>query len=53
MEARAGSHPQVPRAPAAQGAPGDDQAFLERWGYDADQKRAIAEAILAVAEDPI
>ncbi len=38
---------------AAQGAPGDDQAFLERWGYDADQKRAIAEAILAVAEDPI
>ena len=38
---------------AAQGAPGDDQAFLERWGYDVDQKRAIAGAILAVAEDPI
>ena len=38
---------------AAQGAPGDDQAFLERWGYDEGQKRAIAAAILAVAEDPL
>jgi hypothetical protein len=38
---------------AAQGAPSDDQAFLERWGYDADQKLAIAEAILAVAEDAV
>jgi hypothetical protein len=30
---------------------GDDVAFLDRWGYDADQKAAIAEAVLAVAED--
>ena len=29
---------------------GDDVAFLDRWGYDADQKRAIVEAVLAVAE---
>jgi hypothetical protein len=27
-----------------------DGAFLERWGYDAEQRRAIAEAIEAVAE---
>ena len=30
---------------------GDDVAFLQRWGYDADQKAAIAAAALAVAED--
>lgn len=29
---------------------GDDGAFLERWGYDAQQKAAIAEAILSVAD---
>ena len=29
---------------------GDDVAFLDRWGYDAEQKAAIAEAVLAVAE---
>lgn len=28
---------------------GTDQAFLERWGYDEEQKRAIEEAVLAVA----
>ncbi len=31
-------------------ASGDDGAFLERWGYDEQQKAAIAEAILSVAE---
>ena len=36
---------------AATGGVGDDVAFLERWGYDAAQKAAIAEAVLAVAED--
>ena len=30
---------------------GDDVAFLERWGYDGEQKASIAEAVLAVAED--
>jgi hypothetical protein len=29
---------------------GEDVAFLDRWGYDAEQKVAIAEAVLAVAE---
>jgi len=33
---------------AAQGA-GDDVAFLDRWGYDAEQRRAIAAAVEAVA----
>ena len=28
----------------------EDRAFLDRWGYDADQRRAIAAAIEAVAE---
>lgn len=36
-------------AAAAQGA-GDDVAFLERWGYDAQQKAAIAAAVEAVAD---
>ena len=30
---------------------GDDAPFLKRWGYDDDQKRAIRESALAVAED--
>jgi len=29
---------------------GEDVAFLDRWGYDAAQRAAIAEAVLAVAE---
>ncbi|MFZ9149498.1 MAG: hypothetical protein ACO28M_08400 [Vulcanococcus sp.] len=29
---------------------GEDVAFLDRWGYDAEQKAAIADAVLAVAE---
>jgi len=29
---------------------GDDVAFLERWGYDAEQKSAISDAIDAVAD---
>jgi len=29
---------------------GVDVAFLDRWGYDAEQKAAIADAVLAVAE---
>ena len=28
----------------------EDLAFLERWGYNAEQKQAIARAIEAVAE---
>ena len=35
---------------AATAGQGEDVAFLERWGYDAEQKAAIAEAVLAVAE---
>ncbi|MBD2423430.1 hypothetical protein [Cyanobium sp. FACHB-13342] len=35
---------------AATAGEGDDVAFLERWGYDADQRQAIAAAIEAVAE---
>jgi hypothetical protein len=35
---------------AARDGAGDDLAFLERWGYDADQRQAIAAAIEAVAE---
>ena len=35
---------------AARDGSGDDVAFLERWGYDAEQKAAIAAAIEAVAE---
>ena len=30
---------------------GDDALFLKRWGYDNDQKNAIRESALAVAED--
>ena len=33
---------------ADQGA-GEDVAFLDRWGYDAEQRRAIAAAVEAVA----
>ena len=29
---------------------GEDVAFLDRWGYDAEQRSAIAAAVLAVAE---
>jgi hypothetical protein len=29
---------------------GEDVAFLERWGYDAEQRQAIAATVLAVAE---
>jgi hypothetical protein len=28
----------------------EDQAFLQRWGYDAEQRQAIASALEAVAE---
>ena len=35
---------------AAEAGTGADQAFLERWGYDADQRKAIATTVLAVAE---
>ena len=35
---------------AATAGEGDDVAFLERWGYDANQRQAIAAAIEAVAE---
>jgi hypothetical protein len=29
---------------------GEDVAFLDRWGYDAEQRAAIGAAVLAVAE---
>jgi hypothetical protein len=29
---------------------GEDVAFLDRWGYDAEQRMAITAALLAVAE---
>lgn len=29
---------------------GKDVNFLERWGYDADQRKAIGESIVAIAE---
>jgi hypothetical protein len=29
---------------------GEDVAFLDRWGYDAEQRRAIASAVEGVAE---
>ncbi len=35
---------------AATAGRGEDVAFLERWGYDGEQRAAIAEAVLAVAE---
>ena len=35
---------------AASHSHGDDLSFLERWGYDAEQKNAIGEAVEAVAE---
>lgn len=35
---------------AATAGEGEDVAFLDRWGYDADQRAAIAAAIEAVAE---
>jgi hypothetical protein len=35
---------------AARDGQGDDGAFLDRWGYDAEQRAAIAAAIEAVAE---
>jgi hypothetical protein len=34
---------------ASQGA-GEDLAFLDRWGYDSEQRQAIAAAVEAVAE---
>jgi hypothetical protein len=35
---------------AAAGGRGDDLAFLDRWGYDAEQRRAIAVALESVAD---
>jgi hypothetical protein len=35
---------------AATKGEGDDVEFLARWGYDEQQKAAIAAAVLAVAE---
>ncbi|NDG74803.1 MAG: hypothetical protein EBX49_05575 [Synechococcaceae bacterium WB8_1B_136] len=35
---------------AATAGQGEDVAFLQRWGYDAEQQAAIAAAVLAVAE---
>ncbi|EAR18227.1 hypothetical protein ACLM44_05235 [Synechococcus sp. W2B2] len=35
---------------AASHSRGDDLSFLERWGYNKDQKEAIGEAVHAVAE---
>ncbi len=35
---------------AATDGQGEDVAFLDRWGYDAEQRALIAEAVLAVAE---
>jgi len=35
---------------AAEAGSGPDQAFLDRWGYDPEQRQAIATAVLAVAE---
>ena len=29
---------------------GEDVAFLEKWGYDTEQKQAIGDSIYAVAE---
>ena len=29
---------------------GDDVAFLNKWGYDAEQKRAIRNSVYAVAD---
>jgi hypothetical protein len=29
---------------------GEDVAFLDRWGYDPEQRQAIAGAVLAVAD---
>jgi hypothetical protein len=37
---------------AATKGEGEDVAFLERWGYDTEQRRVIAQAVLAVAEEP-
>jgi len=34
---------------AATTGSGPDQEFFERWGYDPEQKGAIAAAVLAVA----
>jgi hypothetical protein len=35
---------------AARDGEGSDQSFLDRWGYDDDQRQAIAESVLAVAD---
>jgi hypothetical protein len=35
---------------AARDGQGSDQEFLARWGYDDEQRRAIAGSVLAVAE---
>jgi hypothetical protein len=36
---------------AAQQGTGDDVSFLDRWGYDRQQRSAIAEAVVDVAEE--
>ena len=30
---------------------GEDVSFLEKWGYDSEQRRAIGDSVYAVAED--
>lgn len=35
---------------AARDGRGPDQAFLDRWGYDEEQRQAIAGAVLSVAD---
>ncbi|MEB3255098.1 MAG: hypothetical protein VKJ05_01790 [Synechococcaceae cyanobacterium] len=37
---------------AARDGQGDDLAFLDRWGYDGEQRAAIAVAVNSVAEGP-
>lgn len=37
---------------AATHGEGEDVAFLERWGYDTEQRREIGQAVLAVADLP-
>lgn len=37
---------------AARDGEGEDRAFLDRWGYDPEQRAAIAQAVESVAEPP-
>ena len=50
LEPQAGKGRLETRLRAARDGDGEDRAFLDRWGYDPEQRAAIAQAVESVAD---